>query len=217
MDPNTLNNKVTNPIVNLNLLDEQIDQITGIINSEIAKGAKADTALLLRMIITVTSYLHNNETVLNRIEQKISSTWIDENYPRFVDLKKNTATQWLSAGGGAVGMAGTLFTTTVLIAAALAGAPADQIAKIMQAPQLIFDGISRALDMYSRATSAGDAARPMQLEHLIQTLQRQINESQSQAQNAKGYETEAMRLLKELLEAEKQYISTLQRGLSVNG
>lgn len=211
------NTKVTNPVINLNLLDKHIDDCTAIINSEIAKGAKADTSLLIRMVTIVTGYLHNNETALNRMQQKIHSAWIDENHPRFVDLKKNTMTQWLNAGGGAVGMAGTLFCTTVLIAAAFAGADPGAIANILKAPQMIFDGVSKGLGMFAAASQAGDTARPMELEYLIQVLQREINQSQSEAQNTLGHETEAMRRLKEILEGIKQKNATFNRALTAQG
>lgn len=202
--------KATNPIVNLNLLDKHIDDCMSVINQEIAKGAKADTSLLIRMIMTVASYMHNNEMALNRTKQKIDSAWIDENHGRFVDLKKNTRTQWLNSATGSVAMAGTIFQTTTLIVAAFTGMP--DVGNLLKAPQMIFEGLNKALSGFAGSSQAADQARPLALEHAIQVLQREINESQSQAQNSNGKESESLRQLKELLESEKNHRASFMRS-----
>lgn len=202
--------KAANPIVNLNLLDKHIDECMSVINQEIAKGAKADTSLLIRMIMTVASYMNNNETALNRTKQKMDSAWIDENHGRFVDLKKNKTTQWVNSTGGAIAVVGTVFQTFALFACSITGLGDMNV--LLEAPKMIFSGLSSAFQLYGASSQAADTARPMTLEHAIQVLQREINESQSQAQNSKGQESESLRQLKELLEAEKNHRATIMRA-----
>lgn len=216
MGPTQTSTKVTNPVINLNLLDKHIDECFAIINKEIDKGANADTSLMIRMIITVTGYLHYNDTALNRTQQKIHSFRVDEQHPNLIEQKKNTWTQRLHAGSGTVGVVSFIAISTFTIATALMGAPPADISAILNAPQLMLDGLSRAIGKFADSSASGDQARSMSLEYVIQVIQREINESQSNVQNSKGHETEALRQLKEFFEAEKQHRATIMRSTAVS-
>lgn len=208
--------KVNNPIVNLNLLNKHIDECNAVINNELLRGDKADTTLLMRMLVTVTSYMHNNETVLNRQQLKIHSDRIEEEHPSLVNMKKNTTTQFLHSASGTVNAIDAIFRTTILIFAAATGQNPDNIAMILKAPEMIFRAGSAALDGFAKASGTKDQAVPMPLEHKIQVLQREISELQSLIQNSKGHETETMRMLKEVLEAMKNHLATVMRASSSN-
>lgn len=209
-------NVIQSPVVNLRLLDHEIDEISDMINNEIAKGANANLSLLIRMIMVVSGYLQNNEAALNRIQQKIHSRWMDENHPKFKELKSNENTQWLfnASGKANIGSAGLL--TAAVIGCLIAGYPADKISAVLQIPQVVAKGVSDGLGQYAQASSSGDAARSMEMEHRFQVLQREINEYISQVQNSRGQESDIMRLLKEFIESEKQHRASVMRSGSSN-
>lgn len=63
---------------------------------------------------------NNNETTFNCTKQKTGSAWIDKNHWHFVDLKKNTWTQWLNSTGRATAVIATLFLTAIFLITAVA-------------------------------------------------------------------------------------------------
>lgn len=204
--------KVTIPVVKPDLLDKHIDECSDFINTELAKGINADTKRLIILITIVNGLFHGNDRALCRITQKIHSRWIDENHERFVDIKKNVTTQWLQAGAGSIGLAGTVFATAMLMAGIISGVNPGDVLKILDAPKMIFDGMSIAIGKFGDSSASGDQARALPLEHLMQVYQREISEMQSNAQNAQGHESDNARRLKDFFEAIERHTASMQRA-----
>lgn len=205
---------VIGKIINLNITDGHVDHCQAKIDALIARGPEHDTSLLMRLISIANRYNHNKDHGTDRLEQKRHSSWIEENHPEFVNMKKNERTQFLHGLAGSVGLVGTGFTVSIFVFAAVTGASPEVIDGLIKAPQLVFDGLSRGIGKMGEASATGDQARYMALEYMIQVLQREIQESQSRQQNGRGNETEALRQLKEILEAERNHIASVLRALA---
>lgn len=182
--------------------DKLIQHYQGIADAELAKGSKADTSRLLAALEAVNVFYHSSTSAVHRVSQRERAHKANENHAELVESYKNWKAKGLNAAGGALGVAGSIFTVAIVIGGSAARIPFAGLQIASSIASTALTAATGGFNALAQAAASGDQATQAMYDHAVKNHQNERSDDQTTGQAVDGQKNETMRRRKEVQQQE---------------